>query len=56
MRYLYYWFSPLIVVSTEVAAAVDKDSSAYQTGAAFGNIFAAILVILIIRKVFFKKK
>jgi len=36
--------------------AIDETSSAYQAGNIAGKIFVAVLVLLIIKKLFFKKK
>lgn len=56
MKYLYFLLLLYLSTASEVIAAVDKDSSAYQTGSMVGKIFAAILFVLIVRKIFFKKK
>jgi len=43
------------VFSSELVIAVDETSSEYQTGSMIGKVFIAVLAILIIRKLFFKK-
>ena len=45
----------LSIFVTELAAAVDETSSAYQTGSIAGKVFIAIFVFLIIKKLFFNK-
>ncbi|MDH5203964.1 MAG: hypothetical protein OEW69_12015 [Nitrospirota bacterium] len=39
----------------DATAAVNQNSDAYQTGSLAGKIFVAVLLFLIVKKLFFKK-
>ena len=45
----------LLLFAVDVAAAVNQNSDAYQTGSLIGKIFGAVLLFLIVKKLFFKK-
>lgn len=44
-----------LMITAEITMAADGGSGAYQAGNMLGKAFVAILAILIIRKLFFKK-
>jgi len=45
----------VLIFAVDATAAVNQNSDAYQTGSLIGKIFGAVLLFLIVKKLFFKK-
>ena len=56
VKYTWTFVVVALTISMKVVAAVDESSDAYQTGALVGKIFMAVLLFMVIKKIFFKKK
>lgn len=56
VKYTWTFVVVALTISMKVVAAVDESSDAYQAGALVGKIFMAVLLFLVIKKIFFKKK